>query len=144
MDASPLQRFVDAQDDGGSFERAVGEIERGRKTSHWIWWVFPQIEGLGFSERSRFYAIASLGEARDYLDHPVLSTRLHRAVDAMLATGSHDATAILDGDDVKFHSSLTLFHHADPGDSSFEDALARFFGGECDSATHRLIGQGDE
>lgn len=144
MDASTLQRFVDAQDGGGSFERAVREIEGGRKSSHWIWWVFPQIEGLGFSERSLFYAIRSLDEARAYLEHPVLSARLHRAVDAMIATGSSDAATILDGDDVKFHSSLTLFHHADREDPCFEEALARFFDGECDSATHRLIGEDDE
>ncbi len=144
VDDVSLQRFVDAQDRGGSFEGALSEIEHGRKTTHWIWWVFPQVKGLGFSERSRFYAIQSLGEARRFLDHPILSTRLHRAVGAMLATGSSDAAAILDGDDVKFHSSLTLFHHAEPADASFTEALARFFDGACDEATHRLIGQGDE
>lgn len=135
-----LQRFVDAQDEGGSFDRALDEIGSGRKVSHWIWWVFPQIEGLGRSDRSRFYALASLDEARDYLAHPVLSPRLHRAVRAMIASRSHDASSILGGDAVKFHSSLTLFHHADPTDELFVEALGQFFGGACDEQTHRLTG----
>lgn len=143
MDAFALQRFVDAQDEGDSFERAVAEIEGGRKASHWIWWVFPQIKGLGVSERSRFFGVRSLDEARAFLAHPVLSPRLHRAVRAMLASQSQDAGTILADDDVKFHSSMTLFHHADPTDPAFVEALAQFFDGACDPQTHRLIDEHD-
>ncbi|MGJ0507368.1 MAG: DUF1810 domain-containing protein [Methylocystis sp.] len=129
-DPFKLQRFLDAQ--SGDYDRALAEIRAGRKASHWIWYVFPQMKGLGFSRASEFYGLSGADEARAWLAHPILGPRLRACVEAMLAhTGS--AEDILGGlDALKFRSSMTLFAAAAPGDDLFETALRRFFTGPDD------------
>jgi uncharacterized protein (DUF1810 family) len=135
-----LQRFVGAQE--GSFEDALGEIRGGRKLGHWMWFVFPQLAGLGRSETSRYYAIASLDEARAYLAHPLLGARLREAAVATLrAPQGRSAGAILgEIDAVKLRSSMTLFAMAAPDEPIFREVLERFFRGQPDPATERLLG----
>src|SRR3954451_22962433 len=112
-----LQRFVAAQDSGGTYEMALDELRRGRKTSHWMWFVFPQIAGLGQSQMSRTYAIASLEEGRAYLADPVLGPRLLECARLMLAAKAPSAEHVLGGIDArKLHSSMTLFGRADPSE----------------------------
>ena len=131
-----LERFVAAQDGGGTYERALGELRAGRKTSHWMWFVFPQIEGLGRSATAQAYAICSLEEARAYLEHPVLGPRLRECADALLRLETDDAVAVMGPiDAIKLRSSITLFAHADPAEDRFPRALRRFSGGEEDEAT---------
>jgi uncharacterized protein (DUF1810 family) len=136
-----LQRFVDAQEDAAIYARALAELRAGRKQGHWIWFVFPQIAGLGRSPMSQAYAIRSLEEARAYLAHPLLGPRLRESTEALLAAGpGASAEAILGGiDAIKVRSSMTLFHRAAPGERLFADALARFYGGEADPETDRRI-----
>jgi len=135
-----LQRFLDAQDAGGTYERARAELIAGRKTSHWIWFVFPQIAGLGQSEMSRRYAIASLDEARAYAAHPVLGARLRDCARALLRHRDRAADEILGGiDAIKLRSSMTLFAAADPAEDLFAGVLDTFYDGEPDTATERLI-----
>ena len=139
MDPHDLQRFVDAQDAGGTYERALTELRAGRKTSHWMWFVFPQIAGLGQSETSRRYAIGSLEEARAYLEHPVLGPRLVECAQALLGHEGLSAEEIMGGiDAVKLRSSMTLFAQLDDGEV-FQQVLERYFDGEPDTATLRLI-----
>jgi uncharacterized protein (DUF1810 family) len=134
-----LQRFVDAQDRGGTYDRALEELRGGRKTSHWMWFVFPQIAGLGRSPTAREYAIGSLGEARAYLAHPVLGGRLREASRAVLQHAGSSAEQILGGiDAVKLRSSMTLFLRAG-GEDLFQEVLAAFFDGEPDPATDQLL-----
>jgi uncharacterized protein (DUF1810 family) len=131
-----LERFVEAQDGGGTYERALAELRAGRKQSHWIWFVFPQIEGLGRSPTARAYAIASLPEARAYLDHPVLGPRLRESAEALLGLDTDDAEAVMGPiDAVKLRSSMTLFARADPTDDRFTSMLRKFYGGQEDEAT---------
>jgi uncharacterized protein (DUF1810 family) len=135
-----LQRFVAAQDAGGTYRRATAELRNGRKDSHWMWFVFPQIAGLGYSHVSRTYAISSLAEARAYLAHPVLGPRLAEC--AAILAGLPDRTAeqiFGEVDALKLRSSMTLFMHAAPGEPVFRQVLDRYFGGEADSATERRI-----
>jgi uncharacterized protein (DUF1810 family) len=133
-----LQRFVDAQED--SYDRALAELRAGRKTSHWIWYVFPQLKGLGFSQASQFYGLSGLDEARAYLAHPLLGPRLHECVEAMLATGDGNADDVLGFTDaMKFRSSMTLFAEAAPQDAPFAQALTRFFAGDPDKKTLDLL-----
>jgi uncharacterized protein (DUF1810 family) len=135
-----LERFVDAQDRGGTYDRALAELRRGRKESHWMWFVFPQIAGLGSSEMARTYAIADLDEAKRYLRHPVLGTRLRECVDALGAARGKSATEILGGvDAMKLRSSLTLFARAAPEESAFTELLERFFAGIADDATDERL-----
>lgn len=135
-----LQRYVTAQDNADSFDRAVGELRCGRKTSHWIWWVFPQVAGLGHSPSSREYAVADLVEARAFLAHPVLGQRLRAAAEALLAAPGNDPVAILGAiDAVKVRSSMTLFAAADPAEPLFEAVLERFYEGAPDPLTQRLL-----
>jgi uncharacterized protein (DUF1810 family) len=139
-DPYDLQRFVAAQDAGGTYRRATAELQNGRKDSHWMWFVFPQIAGLGYSQASRTYAISSVAEASAYLAHPVLGARL---VDcAAILTGLPDRTAeqiFGEVDALKLRSSMTLFMHAAPGEPVFREVLDRYFGGELDSATEQRI-----
>jgi uncharacterized protein (DUF1810 family) len=137
-----LQRFVEAQDDAAVYARALGELRGGRKRSHWIWFVFPQIAGLGSSPMSLAYAIRSLDEARAYLAHPTLGPRLHESCEALLANDpSLNADQILGGiDAIKVRSSMTLFARADPSEQIFSEVLGRFYAGEADAATDRLLG----
>jgi uncharacterized protein (DUF1810 family) len=136
-----LRRFVDAQEDAAIYARALGELRAGRKQGHWIWFVFPQIAGLGSSPMSQAYAIRSLDEARAYLAHPVLGPRLRESTEALLAAApGTSAEAILGGiDAIKVRSSMTLFHRAAPSEQLFKDALDRFYAGEPDPATDRRL-----
>lgn len=135
-----LQRFVDAQERGGIYERALAELRAGRKTSHWIWFVFPQIAGLGHSPMAREYAIASLAEARAYLAHPVLGPRLQECAAALLPHAGTPAVAILgEVDAIKLRSSITLFARADPDEPRFGQLLDAFYDGVADQATERAI-----
>jgi uncharacterized protein (DUF1810 family) len=139
-DPYDLERFVAAQDAQGTYEQAASELRRGRKTSHWMWFVFPQIAGLGRTPTSRRYAISSLDEARDYLGHPVLGPRLREA--AGLVAGHRDRTAeqIFGGiDSMKLRSSMTLFMRAAPDEAVFGEVIDQFFGGVPDPATERLL-----
>lgn len=136
-----LERFVDAQAHvyGGVLE----ELRRGRKTGHWIWFVFPQIAGLGSSGMSQRFAISSLDEARAYLDHSLLGPRLHECIAAVLATGGRAADEIFGSlDAMKVRSSMTLFHRAAPDDPVFATMLDRFYGGVPDARTDALLTPG--
>src|SRR6201993_634326 len=114
-DPYDLQRFVAAQDAGGTYRHALAELRRGRKTSHWMWFVFPQIAGLGHSAMAQRYAIGSLAEAQAYLAHPVLGPRLRERTEILIALRQTDAQAIFgDIDAVKFRSSMTLFDAVEP------------------------------
>ncbi len=134
-----LDRFVRAQEH--AYEGALAELGRGRKTGHWIWFVFPQVAGLGHSEMSRFYALASLGEARAYVAHPVLGARLRECAAALLGAHGRQAEEILGPvDAMKVRSSMTLFHRAAPAEGLFSDVLDRFYGGVTNSATDERLG----
>lgn len=135
-----LQRFVTAQDAGGTYDRAITELRRGRKTSHWMWFVFPQIAGLGQSPTSRMYAISSLAEARAYLAHAVLGPRLTQCAALICGVPDRSAEQIFGGIDAqKLRSSMTLFSHADPAAQVFRQVLDQYFGGIGDPATEQRI-----
>ncbi len=139
-DRYDLQRFVDAQDAGGTYQRAVAEVRAGRKDSHWIWFVFPQVQGLGFSPASRLYAISSLDEARAYLAHPVLGPRLIECSVILAGVSGRTAEQIMgEIDAVKLRSSMTLFMHAAPAEPAFGRVLDQYFGGVPDPATEQRI-----
>jgi uncharacterized protein (DUF1810 family) len=134
----PLDRFLHGQDD--VYERVLRELRRGRKTDHWMWFIFPQVAGLGSSEMSRYYAISSLDEARAYLAHPVLGGRLRECAELVLAIEGRTAEQVFGGiDALKLCSSMTLFHRAAPDEAVFTRVLERFFGGVVDQATDRLL-----
>jgi uncharacterized protein (DUF1810 family) len=136
-----LERFVKAQQ--GSYEDALAEIRAGLKRRHWMWFVFPQLAGLGRSETARYYGIASLDEARAYLAHPVLGPRLLECVAAVLAAPAASAESMLGPvDAMKLRSSMTLFQRAAPSEPSFGAVLERFYGGVRDGATDALLGGG--
>ena len=143
MSAGPfdLQRFVDAQD-GGTYDGALAELRTGRKRGHWIWFVLPQIAGLGRSPTSQHYAIHSLDEARDYLTHPVLGPRLVECAQALLdLPGTPSAEEVLGPvDALKLRSSMTLFARAAPDEEAFQQVLDAFYGGEPDRRTDELLG----
>jgi uncharacterized protein (DUF1810 family) len=139
-DPYDLERFVDAQDADGTYERAVGELRAGRKTSHWMWFVFPQILGLGQSEFSRTFAISSVDEAKAYLRHPVLGPRLLECAGILAAPGGSSAERIFGTVDAKkLHSSMTLFMRAAPQEPVFAQVLDRYFDGVPDVATDMHI-----
>jgi len=139
-DPHDLARFVRAQDDGGTYDQALAELRRGRKTTHWMWFVFPQIAGLGRSSMAQRYAIASLDEARAYLAHPTLGPRLVECARVVADTSAPSAEAVFGGIDAqKLRSSMTLFLRADPAQPVFQRVLDAFFGGEADEATDRLL-----
>ena len=141
-DVFELERFVVAQDSGGTYQGALAELRRGRKTSHWMWFVFPQVAGLGQSPTSRRYAISSLAEARAYLRHPVLGPRLAAAAQVLTERSGGDADQIFGGLDAqKLRSSMTLFHRAGPDEPLFGQVLSQYFGGEADEVTDRLLGR---
>ncbi|MDR6624047.1 DUF1810 domain-containing protein [Caulobacter segnis] len=129
-----LSRFVEAQ--ATTYQSALAELRRGRKASHWMWFIFPQIQGLGSSPTARLYAIADLAEARAYLEHPVLGPRLLKVVAAINALPGGDAHAVFGApDDLKLRSSLTLFQAAAPDEPAFGQALDKYFGGAPDPRT---------
>ena len=131
-----LERFTAAQDQDGTYERAVAELRAGRKVSHWMWFVFPQIEGLGFSAISKRYAISSLDEARAYLTHPVLGPRLITAANIVAGTEGRSAEQIFGPvDALKLRSSMTLFAAAAPDEPVFGEVLQKYFKGAPDEAT---------
>ncbi|HEX3461007.1 MAG TPA: DUF1810 domain-containing protein [Acidimicrobiales bacterium] len=136
VDPYNLERFVAAQDAGGIYDRAVGELREGRKRSHWMWFVFPQIAGLGQSAMSREFAISSIEEARAYLRHPVLGPRLIECAGIVAAGPGRSAADVFGGIDAqKLQSSMTLFRRAMPETPEFEAVLDRYFEGQPDPAT---------
>ena len=137
-DPHNLQRFVLAQE--GDYETALREITAGRKRSHWMWFVFPQIAGLGQSPISRRFAISSLGEARAYLAHPVLGPRLIESAQALSELATDSAEEVFGGiDALKLRSSMSLFARADPEEPVFGQVLDQYFGGAADESTDRLL-----
>jgi uncharacterized protein (DUF1810 family) len=140
QDPYQLQRFIDAQEPVQFRVRA--ELRAGRKQSHWMWFIFPQIAGLGASPMAVRYAIGSAEEARAYLAHPLLGARLREGVTAMLVHRGLSAEAILGGiDALKFRSSLTLFEAVADDPAPFAEALAAFYGGARDERTLELLGR---
>lgn len=134
-----LRRFVEAQQNG--YEEALFEIKSGRKRSHWMWYVFPQFDGLGFSSTSKWYAIKNLEEAKAYLAHPVLGPRLTECVEALLAIEGRSAHEIFGSpDDLKLRSCATLFACVSPAGSPFEKLLEKYFHGKHDEKTLQLLG----
>ncbi|MDB5295455.1 MAG: hypothetical protein JWO31_1438 [Phycisphaerales bacterium] len=148
MQASPsndphdLNRFVEAQ--AGDYAQALSEVRAGRKRSHWMWYVFPQLDGLGSSAMAKRYAIKSLAEAEAYLSHPVLGPRLVEVAEAAVAVAAGRTALEVFGspDDLKLRSSATLFARVSPAGSAFHRLLDRYFGGEPDAATVRLLAAG--
>jgi uncharacterized protein (DUF1810 family) len=139
-DPFSLSRFERAQDEGRTYERAVTELRAGRKASHWMWFIFPQVAGLGQSSMSRTYAISSLAEARAYLEHPVLGPRLIEATRILTERAGLSAEDILGATDaMKLRSSMTLFAHAAPEHPLFRQVLAHYFGGVADAATESRL-----
>ena len=140
QDPFDLQRFVAAQEAGGTYERATAELRDGRKTSHWMWFIFPQIAGLGYSPAAQTYAIASLAEARAYLAHPLLGARLLECASILTRVPDRTAEQILGGiDAMKLRSSITLFTCAAPSEPVFRQVLDQYFDGAPDSATEQRI-----
>ena len=143
-DTYDLGRFVEAQQP--VYARVCAELAAGCKRSHWMWFIFPQLRGLGSSPTARHFAISSLGEARAYLAHPILGGRLRECTRLVNGVSGHSAEAIFGyPDNLKFRSSLTLFVHATAGscapeDRVFVEALARYYGGEPDPLTVKLLG----
>lgn len=136
---SNLQRFLDAQ--ATAYPQALAEVKAGSKRSHWMWYLFPQIQGLGFSEISKHYAIRDAAEAAVYLQHPVLGPRLREISGELLKLSSRDAGRIFGSpDDLKLRSSMTLFAAVPGADPVFGAVLAAFFGGQPDAQTLRLLG----
>lgn len=137
-----LQRFVRAQDEGGTYAQALGELRRGRKASHWMWFVFPQLAGLGRSSTAQHFAVGSLAEARAYLAHPVLGGRLRECAAVLTGlAGSRSAEDVFGGvDALKLRSSMTLFARAAPAEPLFAAVLERYFPGP-DPVTERLLGE---
>ena len=139
MDNS-LKRFTDAQEN--FYTAAFSEIQQGKKTSHWIWFIFPQIAGLGFSETSRYYAIKDLQEAAGFLNHPVLGTRLINISRELLNLKTNDAHQVFGSpDDLKLQSSMTLFSSLPDADPVFNLVLEKYFKGVKDIKTLRIISQ---
>lgn len=141
-DPFDLERFVAAQDAGGTYRSALDELRGGLKRTHWMWFVFPQIAGLGQSPTARKYAVTSLEEAEAYLRHPVLGPRLIECAGVLAGLEGRTAGQIFGGiDERKLHSSMTLFLRADPRQDLFRDVLARYFDGQPDAATDQLLGR---
>lgn len=133
-----LNRFISAQE--RSYDAALREIKAGHKRTHWMWYIFPQIAGLGFSSTAQFYAISSMQEAKDYYAHPVLGKRLVEISEALLALDTSDAGAVMGyPDDLKLRSSMTLFFEA-TGDAVFQKVLDKFYSGKPDSKTLSVLG----
>ena len=133
-----LERFIKAQ--AGIYETAVYELKNGHKTSHWMWYIFPQIKGLGFSSMSIQYSISSLLEAEEYLNHPILGSRIRECTRIVLNINSHSARQIFGSiDEIKFRSSMTLFNYVQKNENIFELALAKCFKGLQDNRTLELL-----
>ncbi len=134
-----LRRFVRAQE--GDYERALSEIRSGRKRTHWMWYIFPQIDGLAFSSTAKYYAIKSIAEAKAYLDHPILGPRLRECAEAAVGVEGRSASEIFGTpDDLKLRSCATLFACVSPPGSVFDRLLAKYYRGERDGRTLQLLG----
>jgi len=140
MNTAPnLQRFLDAQE--RNYQIALEEIRHGRKKSHWIWYIFPQVHGLGSSETSRFYAIANMAEAVAYLEHPVLGSRLITISQALLQLNGRTANQIFGNpDDMKLRSCMTLFAAINGTNPVFQQVLDKYFDGQADEKTLAILG----
>ncbi|WP_444915203.1 DUF1810 domain-containing protein [Microbulbifer sp. TRSA007] len=133
-----LERFVTAQE--GSYERALSELHSGHKCSHWIWYIFPQVSGLGHSATSEHFGIKNLDEARAYLEHPVLGPRLKECCKELLQQNNLSAHQIFGSpDDLKLKSSMTLFSIADPNDKLFDEVLEKYYEGQKDPRTFEIL-----
>jgi uncharacterized protein (DUF1810 family) len=134
-----LQRFVEAQE--ASYQQALSEIRMGRKQSHWMWYIFPQVKGLGSSSMAQRYAIREIGEAEEYLQHPILGSRLIEISSALLELQTNDAYQVFGSpDNMKLHSSMTLFASVSAGNDVFKKVLEKFFQGQRDQATLKMLG----
>jgi uncharacterized protein (DUF1810 family) len=139
-DPFDLQRFVDAQDSAGTYLQAVRELRQGHKRSHWMWFVFPQVAGLGHSPRARRFAISGRPEAVAYLEHPVLGSRLRECAAVLTGLAQTDPVQVFDAVDArKLQSSMTLFALADPDEPLFQEVLVQYFAGVPDGATISLV-----
>ena len=139
-EAFSLERFVAAQDSGGTYDAALRELRSGRKRSHWMWFVFPQLAGLGRSSTAQHYAISGLAEAQAYLAHPVLGARLRECARVVAELPECDPEQLLGHvDALKLHSSMTLFARAAPDEPVFQQVLDRCYGGQPDEGTLRLL-----
>jgi len=137
-DAFNLERFVDAQ--ASSYVQVCGELRAGRKQSHWIWFIFPQMRGLGHSEMAHFYGISSREEAEAYLEHPLLGARLRECTGLVYEVEGRSVDQIFGyPDNLKFHSSMSLFASVAPDEPVFRQALQKYFGGELDPNTVALL-----
>ena len=133
-----LERFIKAQD--GIYEAAVSELKNGYKTSHWMWFIFPQFKGLGFSSMSVQYSISSLREAEEYLNHPILGRRIKESSRIVLNINDHSAKQIFGSiDELKFRSSMTLFNYVQNNENIFELVLEKYFNGLQDNRTLELL-----
>lgn len=140
--ATSLSRFIDAQE--SDYERALAEIRQGRKQGHWMWYIFPQLAGLGYSETAKFYGIKGRQEAINYLAHPVLGSRLVEISTALLGLEGRRANQIMGSpDDLKLRSSMTLFGRLNDTNSVFQAVLDKFFGGEPDDKTLAMLNDTD-
>ena len=134
-----LERFVKAQDSAGTYQRAVAELRGGRKTTHWMWFIFPQIAGLGRSAMAQAYAISDLAEAQAYLAHPILGPRLIECAEILAAQHGRSAEQIFSGiDAIKLRSSMTLFAHAAPDQSIFQQVIDQYYDGQDPETARRL------
>lgn len=132
-----LTRFLKAQEN--DYDTALAEIRAGHKRSHWIWYIFPQVKGLGMSAMSDFYGLDGIGEAKAYLDNDILKKRLLEISKVLLSSPTNNATEVMGfPDDLKLHSSMTIFHLAAPDESVFQDVLDKFFAGKLDKNTLEL------
>jgi uncharacterized protein (DUF1810 family) len=137
-DPSGLARFIRAQQK--TYNQVVAELSRGRKTGHWMWFIFPQIDGLGYSPTTKYYAIKSREEARSYLQHPVLGPRLVECAEVLLALRGRDVSQVFGNpDDLKLRSSMTLFEVVAGPDSVFTRVLDKYFSGDRDTRTLSLL-----
>jgi uncharacterized protein (DUF1810 family) len=143
-DPYDLRRFIEAQ--AGVYDRALAELKSGRKRTHWMWYIFPQVEGLGHSPTAKRYAIKSVEEARRYLEHPVLGPRLRACAEALLAVEDRSASEIFGyPDTLKLRSSMTLFAQvADDSPTVFDRVLEKYFQGEPDTRTLAILAQFEE
>ena len=140
-DPHDLQRFVDAQDDLRTYDTALAELRAGRKRSHWMWFILPQLAGLGMSSTAQHFGIHGLAEARAYLAHPVLGPRLRDCARALADLDIADPVAVLGPvDALKLRSSMTLFARAEPGEPVFRQVLEQYYDGAEDPATVSLLG----
>ena len=139
-DPAGLERFVKAQK--YAYDPALREIRSGRKRSHWMWYIFPQLQGLGYSSTAQYYGIRDLEEAQDYMEHPVLGPRLVEISEALLVLDTSDASAVMGyPDDLKLRSSMTLFELAAPEQPVFSRVLEKYYSGHRDRHTLELLGR---